>query len=260
LADGQSVFVNLPQTDYGVTLTDVTKVYEKQKVLDQLSLTVTAGEVFGLLGPNGAGKTTAMKVIAGLVHPNSGSAQIFGFDTACKSVTVKKLVGLVPQDNNLERELTVEEALRVYGRLFAIPDLKRQVEEKIEEFYLGSVRKKRVGLLSGGMARRVLIARALLPHPKLLLLDEPTVGLDPDVRNEIWEIIRRLAAEGKTVVLTTHYMEEAEKLCHRVAMLRSGRLVLLDTPEGIRNRLGTTDSAATALETVFIQLAKEGRT
>jgi len=258
LTDCQSVSVNLSQTGDGVKLTDVTKVYEKQKVLDNLSLTVKAGEVFGLLGPNGAGKTTAMKVIAGLVRPNKGSVQIFGFDMACKSVTVKKLVGLVPQDNNLERELTVEEALRVYGRLFAIPDLKRQVEEKIEEFSLGAVRKKRVGLLSGGMARRVLIARALLPHPQLLLLDEPTVGLDPDVRYEIWEIIRRLAAKGKTVVLTTHYMEEAEQLCHRVAMLRSGRLVLLDTPDGIRNRMGTTDSAAMALEKVFIQLAKEG--
>jgi ABC-2 type transport system ATP-binding protein len=258
LAACRLLSVKLLEPGCGLMLTDVTKVYEKQKVLDNLSLTVKAGEVFGLLGPNGAGKTTAMKVIAGLVRPNSGSVRIFGLDTASKSVTVKQLVGLVPQDNNLERELTVEEALRVYGRLFAIPDLKQQVEEKLTEFSLGAVRDKRVGLLSGGMARRVLIARALLPQPELLLLDEPTVGLDPDVRHEIWDIIQRLAAEGKTVVLTTHYMEEAEKLCHRVAMLRTGRLVLLDTPDGIRNRLGTKDGAAAALETVFIQLAKGG--
>jgi ABC-2 type transport system ATP-binding protein len=158
----------------------------------------------------------------------------------------------------MERELTVEETLLVYGRLFAVPDLGRRMEEMLTDFSLQAIRHKKIGLLSGGMARRALIARALLPKPELLLLDEPTVGLDPDVRQDIWNIVRRLAGEGKTVVLTTHYMEEAEKLCQRVAMLRTGRLALLDAPENIRERLGAQDSAAAALETVFIQLAREG--
>ncbi|BBB92168.1 MAG TPA: ABC transporter ATP-binding protein [Methylomusa anaerophila] len=249
---------DFPEPCCGVRLAGLTKVYEQHKVVDDLSLTVTAGEVFGLLGPNGAGKTTVMKVIAGLVRPTNGLVLIFGFDTVFRSAAVKQLVGFVPQDNNLERELTVEEVLFIYGRLFAVPNLKQRVEKTLQEFSLAEIRHQKVGLLSGGTARRTLIARALLPQPRLLLLDEPTVGLDPDVRQEIWNIVRRLAGEGKTVVLTTHYMEEAEKLCHRVAMLRTGRLALLDTPEGIKERLGVTDSAAAALETVFIQLARKG--
>ena len=258
MANNCQEFIELPGSNYGVVLEDIDKIYEKQQVLNHLSLTVKAGEVFGLLGPNGAGKTTTMKVMAGLIRPTRGAVHIFGLDVAAKSVAVKKLVGFVPQDNNLERELTVEEALLVYGRLFAVPDLKYQVQEIMDKFSLQAIKGKRVGLLSGGMARRVLIARALLPQPQLLLLDEPTVGLDPDVRHEIWDIIRRLSTEGKTIVITTHYMEEAEKLCDRVAMLQTGRLVLLDTPAGIRNKVGKTESIAAALESVFIQLAKNG--
>lgn len=258
MANYRQQFIDLPEPSYGVILEEVEKIYEKQQVLDHLSVAVKAGEVFGLLGSNGAGKTTTMKVMAGLIRPTQGAVRIFGLDVAAKSVAVKKLVGFVPQDNNLERELTVEEALLVYGKLFGIPDLKRQVQDIMEKFSLQAIKGKRVGLLSGGMARRVLIARALLPQPQLLLLDEPTVGLDPDVRHEIWDIIRRLSTEGKTVVITTHYMEEAEKLCDRVAMLHTGRIVLLDTPAGIRSKVGTTGSIAAALESVFIQLAKKG--
>lgn len=248
----------LPEPSCGLRLTGLSKEYDARRVVDGVSLTVAAGEVFGLLGPNGAGKTTVMKMIAGLTRPSAGSVRVFGLDVAAGGPAVKRLVGLVPQDNNMERELTVEESLAVYGRLFAVPDLGRRLEETLTAFSLHDIRHKTIGLLSGGMARRALIARALLPGPELLLLDEPTVGLDPDVRRDIWDIVRRLAGEGRTVVLTTHYMEEAEKLCRRVAMLRAGRLALLDTPEGIRERAGDRDSAAAALETVFIQLARAG--
>lgn len=183
---------------------------------------------------------------------------IFGRNRADHSTALKKSVGLVPQDNNLERELTVEEALTIYGRLFAVPGLKRRINEVLAEFNLEQSRHKQVGILSGGVARRTLIARALLPDPELLLLDEPTVGLDPDVRQELWSIVRRLTGRGKSVVLTTHYMEEAEQLCQQVAMLKEGRIVLLDTPEGIRQEEGKGGQMMGALESMFIKLARAG--
>jgi len=236
------------------------KSYGGQSVIDNLSLTIPVGGVFGLLGPNGAGKTTLMKIMAGLVRPTAGTLTIFGEDAVSRKADMKCKIGLAPQDNNMERELSVEETLTVYGRMFGILQLKRRVEETIEEFSLGDMRRKVVRTLSGGMMRRALIARTLMPKPELLLLDEPTVGLDPDVRHEIWDIIRNLSSAGKTIVLTTHYMDEAEKLCEKIAILKAGRLAFLDTPEGIANRFGGVDSNGEALETLFIQLAKEGRT
>ena len=242
-----------------VEVTDLCKIYGGQSVIDNLSLTIPAGGIFGLLGPNGAGKTTLIKIMAGLVRPTAGQLKILGADASTRKPNMKCRVGLAPQDNNMERELTVEETLTVYGRMFGVFQLKRRVEETIEEFSLGDMRRKVVRSLSGGMMRRALIARTLMPKPELLLLDEPTVGLDPDVRHEIWEIVRKLATAGKTIVLTTHYMDEAEKLCEKIAILKAGRLAFLDTPEGIKNRFGGVDGNGDALETLFIKLAKEGR-
>ena len=247
------------ETVLAVEVTDLCKIYGGQRVIDDLTLTVPAGGIFGLLGPNGAGKTTLMKIMAGLVRPTAGQLKIFGADASARKPNMKCRVGLAPQDNNMERELTVEEALSVYGRLFGVPQLKMRVEETIEEFSLGDMRRKVVRSLSGGMMRRALIARTLMPKPELLLLDEPTVGLDPDVRHEIWEIIRNLSKAGKTIVLTTHYMDEAEKLCEQIAILKAGRLAFLDTPDGIERRFGGADTNGEALEMLFIQLAKEGR-
>ncbi|MBP2663442.1 MAG: drrA 6 [Firmicutes bacterium] len=243
---------------YAVQLTELTKVYDGRKIVDNLSLIIPAGEIFGLLGPNGAGKTTVMKMIAGLTQPSKGSVQIFGINRDDQPTAIKKLVGLVPQDNNLERDLTVEEVLLIYGRLFGVDQVKHRVAEVLEEFNLEQSRYKQVGVLSGGLARRALIARALLPDPKLLLLDEPTVGLDPDVRQDLWTIVRHLTDQGKSIVLTTHYMEEAEQLCQQVAMLRAGRLALLDTPAGIKQQVGKTGQALGALESMFIKLVREG--
>ncbi|WP_371378616.1 ABC transporter ATP-binding protein [Sporomusa aerivorans] len=242
---------------YAVHLSKLTKDYDGRRIVDQVSLAMPAGEIFGLLGPNGAGKTTVMKMIAGLTRPTGGTVRIFGVDRAQEPTVVKQLVGLVPQENNLERELTVEEVLLIYGRLFGVQHVSDRVEAVLTEFNLTASRHKKVGLLSGGTARRTLIARALLPEPRLLLLDEPTVGLDPDVRQELWGIVRRLTANGKSVVLTTHYMEEAEQLCRQIAMLKSGRLVLLDTTAGIRRRTEHSGQASGALESLFIKLARE---
>ncbi|MDU4960801.1 MAG: ABC transporter ATP-binding protein [Sporomusaceae bacterium] len=237
-------------------LTGLTKRYHEHTLLDNVSLAVDAGQIFGLLGPNGAGKSTLMKIIAGLVRPTAGTVEIFGLDAAQRTRQLRRLVGIVPQDSNLERELTVTEALTVYGGLFGLDNLRERVEATIATFSLQGMRQKRVGRLSGGMLRRVLIARALLPQPQLLLLDEPTVGLDPDVRQEIWQIIQELAAAGKTMLLTTHYMEEAARLCAHIALLKAGRLALLATPEEIQQRYGGAASNEEALEALFIQLAK----
>lgn len=239
-----------------LSLAGVTKRYREHTLLDHICLNVDAGQIFGLLGPNGAGKTTLMKIVAGLVRPTAGAVTIFGIDATQQTQRLRRLVGIVPQDSNLERELTVTEALTVYGRLFGLESLRERVEETIAAFSLQGMRQKRVGRLSGGMMRRVLIARALLPKPQLLLLDEPTVGLDPDVRQEIWQIIQDLAASGKTMLLTTHYMEEAARLCAHIALLKAGRLALVATPEEIQRRYGGDASNEAALEALFIQLAK----
>lgn len=239
-----------------LSLSGVTKRCREHTLLDNICLNVDGGQIFGLLGPNGAGKTTLMKIVAGLVRPTAGTVSIFGIDTAQQTPQLRRLVGIVPQDSNLERELTVTEALTVYGRLFGLESLRERVEETIAAFSLQGMREKRVGRLSGGMMRRVLIARALLPKPQLLLLDEPTVGLDPDVRQEIWQIIQELAAAGKTMLLTTHYMEEAARLCAHIALLKAGRLALVATPDEIQQRYGGTASNEEALEALFIQLAK----
>ena len=241
-----------------VTIENLVKQYNGQTVINDLTLTIPRFGIFGLLGPNGAGKTTLMKILSGLVRPTGGALTIFGENALVDRCALKRLVGLAPQDNNMERELTVEETLQVYGRLFGVTSLRQRVEETIERFALSDMRRKLVRNLSGGMMRRALIARTLMVEPQLLLLDEPTVGLDPDVRHEIWEIIKNLAQSGKTIVLTTHYMDEAEKLCDQIAMLKDGQLAVLDTPAGIRERFGGADGGG-ALENLFIQLAKEGR-
>ena len=237
------------------------KSYAGQRVLDDISLTVRKGEIFGLLGPNGAGKTTLMKLIAGLSQPDCGKLAILGRDGSGGRTGIKHRIALVAQENNLEREFTVQEALLSYARLYGIENPRRRVEQVIEKFQLSGMRDKQAGILSGGMARRLMIARALLSEPQLLLLDEPTVGLDPDVRHDIWAIIRSLAAEERTVFMTTHYMEEAEQLCGRVALLKAGRIVTVATPEGLKAMAGTAGDAhqPVTLESAFLRLIREAR-
>ena len=245
--------------EWAVELIDVSKQYDNKKVVDTLSLRISAGTVFGLLGPNGAGKTTVMKMIAGLTKPTGGIVRIFGHDRLQEPAAIKHLAGLVPQDNNLEKEFTVEEALLAYGRLFGLDGVRAHVAKTLHEFGLEEKRHFLVGVLSGGWARRVLLARALLTKPKLLLLDEPTVGLDPDVRQDLWELLRKLARQGTSMILTTHYMEEAERLCHEVAIMRGGRIMMQESTLKIREWGASHEtSAEKTLESVFIKLAREG--
>jgi len=242
------MFVCRTKMEPAVKIAGISKTYAGSAVVKAVSLEIACGETLGLLGPNGAGKTTLMKMIAGLVRPDAGRIEVFGRVVSGRSITTRSLVGLVPQDNNMERELTVEEALTIYGRLFAVPCLTDRLTELVDQFSLANVWRKKTGLLSGGTARRVLIARALLPGPQLLLLDEPTVGLDPDVRQELWQIVKKMEQSGKTIIITTHYMEEVEKLCRRVSMLCAGEVVWLES-------VGVSSGAE--LNARFVQLAKQ---
>ena len=224
-----------------------------KKILEDVTLDVEKGTVMGLLGPNGAGKTTLIRLVAGLARPDAGTIHVCGEDAAQRSVPFRRLIGLVPQENTLESELTVGESLLAYARLYGIKDAKEMVRRTAERYHLLDFLDKRPEEISGGMKRRAVIARAAMTDPAVLLLDEPSAGLDPDLRQEVWALIRKLRDAGKTLLLTTHYMDEAERLCGRIAFLRAGRLRAVDTAEGIRAAAGD----AKDLEQAFLRLSHE---
>ena len=224
-----------------------------KKILEDVTLDVESGTVMGLLGPNGAGKTTLIRLVAGLARPDAGTIHVCGEDAAKRSVRFRRLIGLVPQENTLESELTVGESLLAYARLYGINDAIEMVHQTAERYHLSDFLDKRPEEISGGMKRRAVIARAAMTDPAVLLLDEPSAGLDPDLRHEVWALIRKLRDAGKTLLLTTHYMEEAERLCGRIAFLRAGRLRALDTADGIRAAAGD----AKDLEQAFLRLSHE---
>ncbi len=214
------------------------KEYGSIRAVDSVTFEVKRGEVFGLLGPNGAGKTTTIKILTTLTRPSSGKAFIMGIDVREHPELVKPHMGVVPQENNLDRELTAYENMLIYGMLHNVKALPSKIEERLKMVDLWERRDEPVERLSGGMQRRLLIARALLPEPPILFLDEPTVGLDPQLRREIWDTIRRIKVQGRTILLTTHYIEEAEILCDRVGILSRGRLIALDTPKNLKAMVG----------------------
>ena len=224
-----------------------------KKILEDVTLDVESGTVMGLLGPNGAGKTTLIRLVAGLARTDAGTIHVCGENAAKRSVRFRRLIGLVPQENTLESELTVGESLLAYARLYGINDAKEMVHQTAERYHLSDFLDKRPEEISGGMKRRAVIARAAMTDPAVLLLDEPSAGLDPDLRQEVWALIRKLRDAGKTLLLTTHYMEEAERLCGRIAFLRAGRLRALDTADGIRAAAGD----AKDLEQAFLRLSHE---
>jgi ABC-2 type transport system ATP-binding protein len=221
-----------------IKIENLTKDYGKVRALDSLSLEIHKEEIFGLLGPNGAGKTTTIKILNTLVKPTSGRAILDGFDVVQSPLQIKQRIGVVPQENNLDRDLTAYENLKIYGMLHHLSDLHKKIEEHLKSVDLWERRNDPVQTFSGGMQRRLLIARALLGHPQILFLDEPTIGLDPQVRREIWNTIRRIRTQGGTVLLTTHYIEEAEALSDRVGILSQGKLIALDTPENLKKMVG----------------------
>jgi len=218
----------------------LSKSYGQTRAVDELDLEVRSGEIFGFLGPNGAGKTTTIRILTTLTKPDSGRAWIDGFDVVGEAAKVKRVIGVVQQHLSLDRELTVAENLEVHARLHHLSSHERRerMMELLEYVELALQAGQLVNDLSGGMKRRAMIARALLHRPKVLFLDEPTVGLDPPSRRRLWDLIRRMNADGSTVFLTTHYIEEAEALCHRVGILHEGRLIALGSPRELRQRLG----------------------
>ena len=239
--------------DTAIVIANVSCSRKGKKILEDVTLDVESGTVMGLLGPNGAGKTTLIRLVAGLARPDAGTIHVCGEDAAKRSVRFRRLIGLVPQENTLESELTVGESLLAYARLYGINDAKEMVHQTAERYHLVDFLDKRPEEISGGMKRRAVIARAAMTDPAVLLLDEPSAGLDPDLRQEVWALIRKLRDAGKTLLLTTHYMEEAERLCGRIAFLRAGRLRALDTADGIRAAAGD----AKDLEQAFLRLSHE---
>ncbi|MBM4283946.1 MAG: ATP-binding cassette domain-containing protein [Deltaproteobacteria bacterium] len=217
---------------------ELSKYYGKTTALEKLSLSIGEGEIFGLLGPNGAGKTTTIKILTTLAFPSGGWARIAGYDVVHDRPRLKPLIAVCPQEINLDKELTAFENLWFYGRLYRVPELSRRIGELLEWGQLADRAGDRVKHFSGGMQRRLLIVRALLSRPRMLFLDEPTVGLDPQIRRQLWDLIRQLKADGITVLLTTHYIEEAEMLSDRVAILNRGRLMALDTPAALVAQVG----------------------
>ena len=211
------------------------KSYANFEAVKGVDFEVYRGECFGFLGPNGAGKTTTMKMIYGAAVPTGGELRVAGLDVRRHEREVKRRIGVVPQENNLDEDLKVKENLLVYGRYFDLPrKLVRQRAEELLEFVQLSERAgAKVEHLSGGMKRRLLIARALINDPDLVVLDEPTTGLDPQARHLVWDKLRELTSKGKTLILTTHYMDEAAQLCDRVCIMEGGRFIAEGAPRSL---------------------------
>ena len=221
---------------------DLTKVYPGTDfaAVDKLSLDVQVGEIFGLLGPNGAGKTTTAGMLTTRIVPTSGRAFLGGVDVAAHPALSKQLSGIVSQQNTLDRQLTVWENLYFHGRLFGIgaKASRQTADDLLARFQLSKWAKASVYALSGGMAQRLMVARAIFHRPSVLFLDEPSAGLDPQSRLALWDILGELNSDGQTILLTTHYMEEADKLCDRVAIMDHGRILALDTPAALKQSIG----------------------
>jgi ABC-2 type transport system ATP-binding protein len=230
-----------------VEIRGLTKVYaEKQRVaariaaIDGIDLSVEQGEIFGLLGPNGAGKTTTISIATTRALPTSGSVTIAGVDVVARPATARRGIGVVPQYNTLDRSLTVFENLYFHCRYFGFSsaDAKARAQQLLSQFHLQERGTTLPSKLSGGLQQRVQIARAIAHRPAVLFLDEPSAGLDPQSRIAMWEAVKGLGSEGITVVLTTHYMEEADEICNRVAIMDHGKLLAQDTPEQLKTSLG----------------------
>src|SRR5919206_4288991 len=208
--------------------------------LDGVTLEIEAGRFFGLLGPNGAGKTTLINSVVSLARPDSGTVEVFGRDAYREFREARRMIGVSPQEMNLDKFLTVEEVLLYHAGYYGVEKRKarQRTEELLERFGLVGKRKDRVNTLSGGMKRRVMFARALMHDPELLFLDEPTAGVDIELRYSLWEYIRELNRGGLTILLTTHYLEEAEELCEEIALINEGRIVAQDTSVGLKNSFG----------------------
>jgi ABC-type multidrug transport system ATPase subunit len=238
-----------------ITIEGLTKDYGDVKAVDDLNLSITEAEVFGLLGPNGSGKTTTINCLTGLLKPTRGRIEVGGFDIKTEGAKARGIIGVSPQETAICPYLTGKENVQLFGALYSVPkkSLYGRIDYVLEKVGLVDDAGRKVSKYSGGMKRRVSIAMALVTDPEIVLLDEPTVGMDPQSRRAVWDFIMELRDKGKTVVLTTHYMEEAEELCDRVGIIDHGRLIALGSPGELKAKY-----AARNLEDVFIQLTGRG--
>ena len=243
--------VNICYKYFMIEVKNLCKAFKQKVAVDNLSFRINDGEIFGLLGKNGAGKTTTIRMMTLQTQPTSGEIFFAAHSADIDKIAIKKLIGVVPQHINFDQDLTVGENMELHARLHHLnrEERQRRIKELLEYVELGNVVNDDVRSLSGGMKRRLLLIRALIHRPQILFLDEPTVALDPQVRRKIWQLIRQLKVQGVTIVLTTHYIEEAEQLCDRVAFLNRGKLIALDVPSNL-----CKINHATSLEDVFIKL------
>lgn len=234
-----------------IAINGLTKDYCDLRAVDGLTLAIPRAEVFGLLGPNGSGKTTTINCLTGLLKPTAGTIAVAGCDVQANGRDARGVMGVSPQETAVYPYLTGRENVELFGHLYGLPKekLRVRVDYVIEKVGLVEEAGRRVGRYSGGMKRRVSIAMALVTDPKVVLLDEPTVGMDPQSRRAIWDFVMELKDKGKTVLLTTHYMEEADEICDRVGVIEHGRLIELGTPSSLKAKYGAED-----LEDVFITL------
>jgi ABC-2 type transport system ATP-binding protein len=216
----------------------LSKRYPKVEALKSVSLSIARGEIFALLGPNGAGKTTWISIVCGLVRATSGQARVLGHDVVSDAMAARRAVGLVPQEINFDPFFTSREVLRFQMGYYGVHADERRIDELLEAVDLTAKADSNTRELSGGMRRRLLIAKALVHRPKLVFLDEPTAGVDVELRRDLWAYVRKLRSEGTTVILTTHYLEEAEELADRVGVINSGRLLLVEDKAALLRRLG----------------------
>ncbi len=223
-----------------ITLTNLTKKFDQFTAVDSVSLTIETGEFFGLLGPNGAGKTTTIGMMSTLLLPTQGEIRIDGELLTRHRTDLKRRISVITQEYSMRQDMNMDEIMEYQGRLYYMPvkEIRRKSEELLEFCGLYNDRKKTVRKLSGGMKRKLMVCRALLTDPEILLLDEPTVGMDAIARRQMWNLLRKLNEQKLTIVLTTHYMEEAQALCGRVAMMNCGKIEEIDSPDGFIQSLG----------------------
>ncbi|MBF6138347.1 daunorubicin resistance protein DrrA family ABC transporter ATP-binding protein [Nocardia otitidiscaviarum] len=242
--------------DYAVLAEGLTKRYGAKNALDGFDLTVRAGTVHGLLGPNGAGKTTAVRILSTLLRLDGGQARVAGFDVARRPREVRARIGLTGQYAAVDEVLTGQQNLEMFGRLFHLGGRRARLRarELLERFDLTDAADRGVGKYSGGMRRRLDLAASMILAPDVLFLDEPTTGLDPRSRNEVWESVRALVADGTTVLLTTQYLEEADRLASHITVIDQGRAIADDTPDGLKNIVGGDLIEVVALEVADLPL------
>lgn len=247
---------------FAVSVEHLTKRYGNLLALNDVSLQVHEGEFFGLLGPNGAGKTTLISILAGLCRPDQGEAFIMGTNVQSHFLEARRMLGVVPQELVFDPFFTVRETLQFQSGYFGIRNNNDWIDEIMANLDLTTKANSNMRSLSGGMKRRVLVAQALVHRPPVIVLDEPTAGVDVELRQSLWKFISRLNQDGHTILLTTHYLEEAESLCGRIAMLKSGQVVALDTTANLLARYGRphgADGQNTDLEDVFMQIMAGGQ-